>query len=294
MVSATQLSGYLYCPRKLFISHVLLVEEPPKEELVKGKIWHETHEMINNAEEKIVLSISTNNYQEIFDVYRRQYSKLLRNAIIKNKSALKEFNISLLDIFTDYWSSFEEEAKEHALNIVNFIDKHQVYGRELWDKLTPKILSEQYFKSEKFNLSGIIDVLEIHAVDGKINYVPVELKTGKYPDKGMWDGHKIQLVAYMLLLEDAGKPVGEAVIRYRGADKRILQMNTFLREEVLDLIKKTNDLLNDMSIPDMIDNKNKCRSCQFKEACYNHDAMKTLLKDAELRCQKSLKGVVFK
>jgi CRISPR-associated exonuclease Cas4 len=286
MVSATQLSGYLYCPRKLFISHVLLVEESPKEELVKGKIWHETHESINNAEEKIVSSISTNNYQEIFDVYRRQYSRLLRNAIIKNKSALKEFNISLLDIFTDYWSSFEEEAKEHALNIVNFIEKHKIYGRELWEKLTPKILSEQYFKSEKLNLSGIIDVLEMHDINDKVTYVPIELKTGKYPEKGMWDGHKIQLAAYMLLLEDDGKPVGEAAIKYRGADKRILQMNTFLKEEVLDLIKKTNELLNGMDVPNIVDNKNKCKSCQFKETCYNHDAMKTLLKDVELRLKK--------
>jgi len=286
MVSATQLSSYLYCPRKLFLSNVLLVEEPPKQELVKGKIWHETHESINNAEEKLVCSINTKNYQDIFDIYRKQYSQILRNVIIKNKSALKEFNISLLDIFTDYWPCFEEEAKGHALNVVNFIERHDVYGNELWEKLTPKILSEQYFKSTKLMLSGIIDVLEVHANNGNTVYIPVELKTGKYPDKGMWDGHKIQLAAYILLLEDAGKPVSEAMIKYRGTEKRTLQMNTFLKEEVLDLIKKTNALLDSMTLPDMVDNKNKCKSCHFKETCYNQDTMKTLLKDAELRLKK--------
>jgi CRISPR-associated exonuclease Cas4 len=286
MVTATQLSSYLYCPRKLFFSSVLLVKEPPKQELVKGTIWHETHELINIAEEKIVCSITTKNYQEIFDIYRQQYSKLLRNAIIKHKSELKEFGISMLDIFKDYWESFEEEAKEHALNVVQFIEKHDVYGKDLWEKLTPKILSEQYLKSIKLNLSGIIDVLEVHNINNILLHVPVELKTGKYPDKGMWDGHKVQLAAYMLLLEDAGKSVGEAAIKYRGADKRILQMNTFLREEVLDLITKTSVVLTSLEPPDFVDNKNKCKNCQIKDTCYNQDAVKTLLKDAQLRLKK--------
>jgi CRISPR-associated protein Cas4 len=281
MVSATQLSSYLYCPRKLFLSAVLLVEEPQKQELVKGKIWHETYESINNTEEKLVSSIKIKSYQEIFEMYRRSYSKLLRNAIIKHKSELKEFNISMLDIFTDYWGSFEEEAKEHALNVVHFIDRHEVYGVELWAKLTPKILSEQFFKSTKLKLSGIIDVLEVHALDGRVTYVPVELKTGKYPDKGMWDGHKIQLAAYMLLLEDAGKTVEEAAIKYRGTDKRLLQMNSFLEQEVLDLISKTDKILTNFEVPDYTDNKNKCKSCQVKETCYNQDTVKNLLKLAQ-------------
>ena len=287
MVSATQLASYLYCPRKLFLSSVLLVEEPPKQELVKGTIWHETHESINNAEEKIVCSIKTKDYEEIFDMYRKHYSKLLRNAIIMHKSELKEFNISLLDIFADYWTNFEEEAKEHALNVVRFIESHEVYGKELWDKLTPKILSEQRFKSTRLKLSGIIDVLEIHANDGKTTYIPIELKTGKYPDKGMWDGHKIQLAAYMLLLEDSGKPVSEAAIKYRGVEKRMLQMNTFLREEVIDLIAKTDKLLTNLELPEHLENKTKCKNCQVHGVCYNQDTVKKLVGEAESKNKSS-------
>jgi len=286
MVSATQLSSYLYCPRKLFLSSILLVEEPPKEELVKGTIWHEAHELINNSESALVSSIKTNKYQEILDLYRRQYSKMLRNVIIRHKSELKQFEISLIDIFADYWKNFEEEAKEHATNVANFIERHEVYGKELWEKLTPKILSEQYFKSLRLKLSGIIDVLEVHDIDGKKIYVPIELKTGKYPDKGMWDGHKIQLAAYMLLLEEAGKPVQEAAIKYRGTEKRLLQMNTFLKEEVLDLITKTDKLLTSLELPEYVDNKTKCKNCQIKDICYNQDAVKKLVKDAESRTGK--------
>jgi len=277
MVSATQLSSYLYCPRKLFISNVLLVEEPSKVELVKGRIWHETYEAINNIEEKLVSSIKTKDYEEIFETYRKNYSKILRNTIIKNKAGLKEFNISMIDMFKDYWQNFEEEAKEHALNILNFIEKNEVYGTELWEKLTPKILSEQKFKSEKLNLTGIIDVLEVHNIQGEKSYVPIELKTGKYPEKGMWDGHRIQLGAYMLLLEDAGKNVTQAAIKYRGTEKRMLQMNTFLRNEINELVKKTNAILKNLELPLYTDNKNKCKSCPYREKCYNEKIMSELL-----------------
>ena len=286
MVTATQLSSYLYCPRKLFINTILLVEEPPKKELIKGKIWHETYELMNDSEKSIVLGIRRKDYQDITDVYRKRYSKILRDVIIRHKSELKAFDIQMTDIFTEYWSNFDEEAKEHALNLVRFIEAHEVYGEELWEKLTPKILSEQYFKSERLNLSGVVDVLEIHDIAGDKIFVPIELKTGKFPDKGMWDGHKIQLAAYMLLLEDSGKKVDEAVIRYKDADKRILQMNTFLRDEVLELITKTSNLLNNKVLPDFVDNKNKCKNCQVKDECYDKNKMKALLIDAELRLKK--------
>jgi len=287
MVTATQLSSYLYCPRKLFLSSVLLVEVLPKQELVKGTIWHETHEAINTSEEKIVCAIRTKDYKEIFDYYRRIYSKLLRNIIIKHKSELKEFNISMIDIFTDYWKSFEEEAKEHALNVVQFIERYEVYGKELWERLTPKMLSEQYFKSSRLKLTGIIDVLEVYDIDGRKIYVPIELKTGKYPDKGMWDGHKIQLAAYMLLLEEAGKLVKEAAIKYRGIDKRMLQMNTFLKEEVLDLITKTDKLLTSLDLPEHLENKTKCKTCQVRGVCYNQDTVKKLVGEAESKNKSS-------
>ncbi|MGV8172260.1 MAG: Dna2/Cas4 domain-containing protein [Candidatus Woesearchaeota archaeon] len=287
MVTATQLSSYLYCPRKLFMNTILLVEEPPKRELVKGKIWHETYESINNAEGRIVSSIKTKNYQDILDIYRKNYSKSLRDVIINHKTELKEFNIPMIEIFTEYWPSFEEEAKGHALNVSRFIDNYNIYGLELWGKLTPKIFCEQYFKSDRLNLSGVVDVLEVHEIVGKKIYVPVELKTGKVPDKGIWEGHRIQLGAYILLLEDLGKSVTEGVLRYKGAEGRVLQMNSFLKDEILILINKTNSLLKNLTLPDIIDNKNKCKTCPLKVTCYNHEAMKKLLEETKSRFNKS-------
>ena len=279
MVSATQLSSYLYCPRKLFISSVLKLETPPKEELVKGKTWHATYELINNNEEKIICAITkeSKNYMDIFEIYRINYSKFLRDAIIKNKTDLKRFNISLIDLFKEYWPKFEEEAKNRALNTANFISKHDVYGKDLWNIITPKILSEKYYKSDKLNLSGIIDMIEIYAIDGTKLYLPIELKTGKIPSKGMWDGHRIQLAAYIMLLEDFGFKSTEGVLQYDGYDRRTLQINTLLREEVMQLIKEVDKIITNFNIPDYVDNKNKCKTCNFKEVCYNNSEIKALV-----------------
>jgi CRISPR-associated protein Cas4 len=127
------------------------------------------------------------------------------------------------------------------------------------------------------NLTGVIDVLELHSIDGETSYVPIELKTGKYPETGMWEGHRAQLGAYMLLLEDAGKKVADAAIKYRGTEKRSLQMNTFLRAEVLDLIKKTDAVLKSKVLPDYTDNKNKCKTCPYKDVCYDKNKIYELL-----------------
>lgn len=281
MVNATQLSAYIYCPRKLFISSVLEVKEPPKEALVKGKVWHITHEFINKNEKDIVKSINSDKYDDIFDIYRKGFSNFLRNAIILNKTELKSFEINLLDLFNEYWPDFEEEAKVRALNVSKFVKKHKIFGEELWERLTPKIISEQHFKSENLNISGIIDVLEVHdnpVGESEKFYIPVELKTGKFPQKGMWDTHRIQLGAYILMLEDLGKNVPEGVLRYRGSDeKRVLMMNTMLREEVLSTVSGAQNVLDSKTPPDFTDNKNKCAKCSFKEICYDEAEMKRLI-----------------
>jgi CRISPR-associated protein Cas4 len=286
MVSATQLSSFLYCPRKLFMSNILLLEEPPKEELVKGTVWHKTYEWIHKHEEKIVKSLKTPNYGDIADIYRREFAKELRNSIIAQKSALNKFDIKPTDLFKEYWEHFDEEAKVRAWNVASFMMKHRVFGDELWQKLSPKILSEQYFRSESLNLSGIIDMIEVH--DDR-TYVPVELKSGKVPEghNAMWPGHRVQLAAYLMLLEDSGKIATEGVLKYKGdEEKRVLVMNSMLKNEVLDLINKVKLLLGRLQLPPRIDNMKKCDKCSFKEKCYNDETMKKMMEEARAKAEK--------
>ena len=77
------LSSYMYCPRKLYLERVLKLYEPPKEALVKGSIRHETYDLINKNEEKLVKSIKEKlPLEKIRAKYTNEYLKFLRRLSI--------------------------------------------------------------------------------------------------------------------------------------------------------------------------------------------------------------------
>src|SRR3989338_7060457 len=152
-ISVSMLSAYLYCPRKLFLQRILRVEEIPKESIVLGSIRHEVYDFINKAEESIVRKITEKiDYGRLKEIYKQAYINKVREAIIKNKSRIKEVNLEMTGIFRKTWPYIIAEAEERATNIFNFITEHNIYGKELWEKLTPKILSEITIESDSLKL----------------------------------------------------------------------------------------------------------------------------------------------
>jgi len=236
------LSSYLYCPRKLFLQKILAVEEPPKESTVLGSLRHEIYDFINQSEEKIVTSITKKiQYNELISLYKHFYSEALRERVIKNKSRIKEVNLDIVDVFKRTWPLILEEAEIRANNIFNFIQKYNIYGQELWEKLTPKIISEISIWSDKLQLIGKIDRIEKY----ENSYVPIELKTGKIPKDGVWPGHRIQIAAYAMLLEEKFKiEVKEGFVNYLDAkETRHIAINPFMKEEIMNLVKEVQELL---------------------------------------------------
>ncbi len=161
----------------------------------------------------------------------------------------------------------EKEAEFRAGKIFEFIEKTGFLGDELWENITPKIKPEYRINSEALGLKGVIDELEVHPAF----FVPNELKTGKAPDEGVWPGHKIQVGAYAMLLEEKfNVPITKAVVRYLDTNsEREVIVNPFLKQEVLELVKKVNLMLNSAEIPEFADNENKCKSCDLKDVCYD-------------------------
>lgn len=265
-ISVTLLSSYLYCKRKLFLERVLRVTEPPKEALVKGSIRHAVYDGMNKIDEDIVKSILLEDgFSEIYKHYLRNFSKLLRNTIEKNKYSLKEVKLPLIDAYKQIWPFFERDSMIRAERIFNFKEMHGLFGAELWEKLTPKIQSEIKITSDSLMLKGIIDQLEIY----EAGYVPIELKTGKMPNEGMWPGHRIQLGAYALLLEEKfNTVVKEGFVHYLDKnERRYLGINPFLREEILALRDKVKQLLESKEIPELEKNENKCNACGLRKEC---------------------------
>lgn len=277
MISVTMLSSYLYCKRKLFLEKVLKIVEPEKEVLVLGKVRHEVFDVINKSEEKLVRSITLKiSKDEIRDLYKKNHSKALRNIIIKNKKDLSKFNLEMIEVFKSIWDSIEPEIELRVGVVHDFMKSHDVYGDELWERLTPKIKSEVYLQSEKLHLKGIIDKLEVFP--DKV--IPVELKSGKAPSDGVWPGHQIQVGAYILLLQESGKNSPNGIVYYlTGKEKKEVYLNPFLKEEIIELTKKVNQLMNDNQIPDFTSSKSKCDMCGLKEQCYSESYIDEKMKE---------------
>ena len=269
----------------LFLQKVLAVEEPPKESLVLGSLRHEIYDFINQNEQKIVSSIREKiQYSQLLSTYKTRYSKILKEKIIQNKSKIREVNLDIVNVFKKTWPLILNEAELRAKNIFDFILEYNVYGNELWEKLTPKIISEKSIESEKLQLKGIIDRIEIH----KNIYVPVELKTGKMPKEGVWPGHRIQIAAYAMLIEENfNTNVKEGFIRYLDTNEtRQIAINPFMKEEIIELTKEIQNLLKNQEIPNYCENRNKCVKCSLRSTCYNEHEVTILLSEIQNTNQK--------
>src|SRR3989338_2266437 len=256
MLSVTHLSSYMYCPRKLYLQRVLGLYEPIKEALVKGTIRHKVYENINLADQELVKSIKKLiELEELKGKYHQRYREILLDVIKEHKDELKKFDLKPEDLFKNVWPLILAESETRANTIHNFITKHNIFGDELWAKLIPKIESELRIESEKLGLKGVIDQIEIY----ESGFVPIELKTGKSPNEGVWPGHRIQLVAYALLMEDKfNTEIKEGFVHYLDSkERRHITINPFMKIEIKELVSKVNGLLSSEEIPGFENNQNK-------------------------------------
>jgi len=278
MISVSLLSAYLYCKRKLFLEQVLGIHEGPKKAPLIGRIRHRIYEEINNTEQDIVTSITEKHTSsDILQLYRTSYARIIRVVLGHYKYAIKMVNLLSSELFKEIWPTMLREAELRAKNVYDFIKKSKIFGKELWQELTPKIKSELKLASKNLGLVGKIDLLELY--EKKI--VPVELKTGRSPTNGIWPGHKIQITAYALLLEDKyQKRVDEGTVIYLDQNiKRTVAINPFLKEETLMLKKEVEQLLRSTNIPFFTENRNKCEKCGLKQTCYDENLLQLRLQE---------------
>lgn len=266
LISVTLLCSYLYCKRKLYIEQVLGIKEIPKEVTVKGSIRHNVLDWINKQEKSLVLSVNENNINEIPNKYINFYSKNLTNSIKMNKSVLDSLNIKMIDAYKEIWPFFKDDATTRSNYLLNFVNKHKMFGQQLWEQLTPKILTEVYIRSDKLELKGKIDRIEIH----ENKQIPVEIKSGNAPREGVWESHLIQIAAYMMLMQEKyGNKVGVGKVHYlKNLEDREIKMNPALFDDVVKLKNKVKELLSSKQIPDFCGNENKCESCGLKKECF--------------------------
>lgn len=279
-VTATQISAYLYCPRKLFLEYVLGLETPESEVLLLGKLTHSTHELMNEEEEKLVKSLQRiDSYTELLTEYRKIQVKILQELLPQHRSKLRDFDIDLSAAFERIWPRVVWEAEERSQNVFQFHQKHKLLGEELWQSLTPKIQAEVRVQSEALQLRGVVDQVK----QFPDSLIPIELKTGKAPKEGVWEGHRLQVGVYLALLRSQKHNVKEGFVKYLDVSAlRPVIWSPFLDDEVFKIRDKVIALRSSTTLPGFVDNKNKCKSCAFQAQCYDptfmEERMNTLKK----------------
>jgi CRISPR-associated protein Cas4 len=283
MIPVSLLSSYQYCPRKIFLERVLKFIDIPRVVTLKGTLRHAAFDKLNKSEMEIIARATEKLYPKIEALYRKTVSTAIRQAIIDNKRTIIRLRLDSQELHSSVIKRLGPEIMARAKNVYDFMDKTGLVGEDLWYELTPRIKSEYKVTSYSLGLSGVIDQV---LVAGDI-LTPVELKTGSVPKEGFWPGHKLQLAAYMMLLEDQFNiEINKGTIRYLDANEekgnpisRDLILNPFLRDEVVQTRIKVEKLLGNSLPPDRIKNEKKCEKCALKDDCFDEMRVNKRLND---------------
>ncbi len=262
-VRATDLTDYLFCPRKVYFKRVLGLEEEKKEQMLKGTLIHEVFDRINEREEKIVYQILDDlPFEGVLKLYEDALNNIIHEVLDSYEEDIKSFNLSKDDLFVEIKNHVFDDVYERAKNTYSTMKALQEYGIFLWDKIEPKIKTELELISDKYRLVGRIDRVEIY----KNFMIPVEIKSGKSSKS-----HLVQLYAYGLLLK-ANFPkyyINKGVIYYtKNKRRKEVDLNERKEEIVLNIRDKVLDIVENEKDPGKLNNLNKCKKCFFYPICW--------------------------
>jgi len=121
--------------------------------------------------------------------------------------------------------------------------------------------------SEKYKITGRMDLLEIHLQDGQpIKYYPVEYKRGK-PKKEDWD--KVQLCAQVLCIEEMKETkIKQGALFYWATRRRlVVEIDEDLRLKTIEYIQASHEILDKSYTPMPTQLKSRCKACSLFDLC---------------------------
>ena len=259
MINVTDLSMYLYCPRKFFLEKIKGLRSPPSKQMIEGKIRHEVLEAFSNNEKDFVLSLEQINKNKVLANFHNFLFDISSSVLSKNLHLIKSFSINKGEITEKIINSMKNDIQLRAESIENTMAQGFL-RQELWENLNPKYISEMPIQSESLGLRGRIDRLMIL---GK-TIIPFELKTREI--EKIYDSDEIQLTAYAMLLEEHYNIKIPIAILEAGNKKHELAITEENKQKVIDLIKEVNELKNQKTAK-FPSNFAKCQSCFFQKQC---------------------------
>lgn len=265
LLNVTDLSSYLYCPRKFFIQKIKGIRPALNKAMVEGMIRHRVLENFSKKENYLIENLELINHiipkTKIIDFYNNFLNEIIKRNFEKEFPIIQKFKINMPELKSKIFNAMENDINLRADSVLETVKKGFI-GRELWEKLEPKYISEMYLLSENLGLKGKVDRVMLSKEKNLI--IPYELKTR--PISRVWPSDEIQLTAYAMLLEEHFQKQIPFGILESGNEKTEIPITAESKQKVIDLIKEINNLL-ESHPPEYPSSFSKCNSCEFGEEC---------------------------
>lgn len=259
LLNVTDLSSYLYCARKFYLEKVIGLKQPPNKAMTEGLIRHKVLEEFSNKEENLVCTFRKITKKEILKEFNDLLEKCIEKIFKEDSTQIETFNINSEELKDKIIDSMQREILPRTNSIEEAINKGFL-GKEIWENLEPKFVSEMFLISKDLGLKGRADRVLL----SKNEIVPFELKT-RVAEK-VWPSDEIQITCYAMLLEKKyGLPVPKGILE-TGNVRHVIFIDDEKKKKVRNVIMEVQNALEgkNLQYPSSF---NKCNSCSWKKEC---------------------------
>ena len=259
IINVTDITEYLFCPRKVYLKLVKKVRFPPNKQMINGMLRHKVFDLLNKNEAALVSSIKENLQEsEIKEMYETLLNKIINEILFMQENLVKTFEIDRKEFAENMNKEMKKEIQLRVEAIKHTIDSGFL-GKELWRNLSPKYLTEFSLESLALGLRGRIDRVKFSQ-----EITPFEIKTRK--GKGIFESDKIQLAAYSLLLEEEfGRKIEKGIVEMLDKTEEV-QIDEELKKRVQEIAEE----IRNMEEGKFPSNFNKCKECRIKKECLEY------------------------
>lgn len=232
LLNVSDLSTYLFCPRKVYFRHVLKKMEPANAGALRGNIIHKSFDDSISREAQILSKAPT---EENFVKHFVESAKINISA---KEQEMEKLGLTPEICASEVLPMIEAEARKRFSEVKKFISPE---GKFLLGEIEPKLKSEFWVSSDSLGLKGKIDCMEMW----KEKHVPVDFKSSSIL-YGVPPGDELQVAAYIMLLEKTYRKVSVpyGILRYLKSGKDVkVEASEELRSKVAGTRQKVLDLM---------------------------------------------------
>ncbi len=228
MISASDLSAWEFCPRQVYLKHILGVKPEKKEVMIKGTVKHKIFE-------KMIESHKKNR--------RFKVSTIIEDTLSKYVEDFEKFGTDL--------DSFKKDLNQCFDILGEKINKNRFPIPEF---------CEEWIESEDLGLKARVDVI----FDDSGEWIVGDLKT----NTSDFPGTRIQIGAGALLFEEhMNTKVNKIkIISHNDWSEKEIHLTDELRKQILKTRDDINNMLKSKEPPPTCSNFNKCAKCDNWES----------------------------